>query len=73
MSYEDLQDKYDMMYTKWTDLVEINKELKKSLQVIQDQKEAFKKRNYELLAQVKDVTERLRNAEGRIALINTGK
>lgn len=61
------------MYTKWIDLVEINKPLKKNLQEVQDQKESLEKRNYKLMAQVKNVTKRLKGAESRIACMNTGK
>lgn len=32
------------MYTKWVDLVEINKDLKKSLQEVQDQKDSLEKK-----------------------------
>lgn len=44
MSYEELQEKYNLMYTKWVDLVEINKDLKKSLQEVQDQKDSLEKK-----------------------------
>lgn len=54
--YEELQEKYNMMYAKWIDLVAIT--LKKDLQDIQKQNEAPKPRNYALIAQVKDVTRR---------------
>lgn len=41
--------------------------------MIQDQKEAPEKRNYELLAQVNDVTGKLSSAKRRITRMNTGK
>lgn len=71
--FEELQEKYNLMYTKWIDLVKINKALKKNLEEVQDQKESLEIRNYELIAQVKDMTERLNSVESRIARMNTGK
>lgn len=42
--------KYNLIYIKRVDLVQINKELNKSLQEVQDQKESFEKRKCEPMA-----------------------
>ncbi|KAI5663065.1 hypothetical protein M9H77_22388 [Catharanthus roseus] len=59
VSYEELQDKYNLLYTKWVGLVELHQNLKDSLKKIQEQKDVLEERNYELIAQVKDRTERV--------------
>lgn len=61
------------MYTNWIDLVEINKDVKKSQQQVQDQNVSLEKRNHELLAQIKAVTGRLNGAESRMTRMSTGK
>lgn len=70
---EELQEKYNLMYTKWVNFFEINKTLKKNLLDAQKQNKSLEQRNYELVAQVKDVTKRLNLAESRITCMNTGK
>lgn len=61
------------MYTKLIELVEVNKVLITDLQNVQKQKESLEQRNYELMTQVKDVTERLNCVESNITQMNTGK
>lgn len=53
VTFDELQDKYNLMYNKWIELAEINKMLSKDLQYVQKQKESLEQRNYELMAQVK--------------------
>lgn len=43
VSYEQLQENHNLMYSKWVDLVEIYKELRRSLKEVQDPKESFRK------------------------------
>ncbi|KAI5662501.1 hypothetical protein M9H77_21824 [Catharanthus roseus] len=71
--YEELQDRYNLLYTKWVGLVKLYQELKDSLKKVQEQKDALEERNYELIAQVKNATERVSVAEGKIEKLNTGK
>ncbi|KAI5654638.1 hypothetical protein M9H77_31825 [Catharanthus roseus] len=71
--YEELQNKYSLIYTKWVELVKLYQDLKDSLKKIQEQKDALEERNYELMAQVKDATKRVNAAEGKIARLNTRK
>ncbi|KAI5678349.1 hypothetical protein M9H77_09299 [Catharanthus roseus] len=73
VSYEELQDKYSLLYTKLVRLVKLHLDLKDNLKKIQEQKNALEEINYELIAQVKDATERANVAKGKIARLNTGK
>ncbi|KAI5667422.1 hypothetical protein M9H77_17275 [Catharanthus roseus] len=62
----------ELLYTNWVGLVKLHQELKDSLKKVQEQKDALEERNYELIAQVKDATERVNVAEGKIVRLNTG-
>ncbi|KAI5649972.1 hypothetical protein M9H77_35977 [Catharanthus roseus] len=62
-SYEELQNKYSLLYTKWVGLVKLHEDLKDILKKIQEQKDALEERNYELIAQVKDATARMNVAK----------
>lgn len=71
--FGELKEKYNLMYAKWVKLLEINKAFKKDLQDVPKQKESLEQRNYEFIAQVKDVTERLNLTDSRITRMNKGK
>ncbi|KAI5680796.1 hypothetical protein M9H77_02023 [Catharanthus roseus] len=73
ISYEELQDTYSLLYTKWIGLVKLHHDLKNSLKKNQEQKDALEERNYKLIAQAKDATERVYMAEDKIARLNTVK
>lgn len=45
VTFDELQDKYNLMYTKWAVLVEINKMLKKDLQEFKNKKSLLNKEN----------------------------
>lgn len=51
ISYEKLQENYNLMYTKWIDLVAIGNTLKKDLQNALKQKEVLEQRNQDLIGQ----------------------
>lgn len=68
--FQELRDKYSPMYTKWVELSQINKSLKKDLQDVQTQNESLEYRNYELMALIKDVTDRLNHDKSRITRMN---
>ncbi|KAI5677039.1 hypothetical protein M9H77_07989 [Catharanthus roseus] len=53
----------NLLCTKWVGLVKLHQDLKDDLKKIQEQKDALEERNYELIAQVKDATERVNIAE----------
>ncbi|KAI5667411.1 hypothetical protein M9H77_17264 [Catharanthus roseus] len=63
VSYEELQDKYSLFYTKWDRIVELHQNLKDNLKRIQEQKDALEERNYELMAQVKSAMEKVNMAK----------
>ncbi|KAI5653589.1 hypothetical protein M9H77_30776 [Catharanthus roseus] len=68
MSYKELQDKYRLLYTKWVRLVELHQDLKDNLKRILEQKDVLERRNYELMAQVKDAIDRANVVEGFYSL-----
>lgn len=73
VSLDELQEMYNLIYTKWVYLVNISKTFKKDLRDVQTQNESLEQRNHELIAQIKDVTERLNLVESRITRLNIGK
>lgn len=47
--------------------------LKEDLQEVKKQKDSLKQGNYELMAQIKDVTNRLNHVESKLIRMNTDK